>query len=452
MAYQGPNVSVTQKFELSPPAVAIEDLPSVVVGTAYDVYEKESLGNAPGLSSGTSGGAAVSRLGWGDDNVVFDHTVAGRRAFDFYPPKVYVRAAIQDYEIEGTDIDLSADGVLLDASDTYPYETVLEGASEAYVPYYALTATVTILASDLQTVNITGGAVVTAKIQKGQKVYVTIAATPTLVGTVGSTPTSEGKIRLATPYTAAVPAGTAIEIGIASGSLLAMPSNFYDPNADFFASRVQIGDILEMNTNDLGEEILATVVSVVNKNMLLLMTDTANDNFILKLKSMADAALTFTATFSVGSYKLTRLIGFSQTRYEDATAIALVSKAAANQFKVAQTGFIAYNAALGQFGDPEVGFWFTISPDATQVATHTRFYKITGLFDDGTNWVISTDEDIYLDGTDTLFTGAVTEYFAMWDPQIENEVVADFRAINDNEVGVVKRITSVSDITTAWSR
>lgn len=452
--YQGPHVAVTQKFELSPPNIAVEGLPSVVVGTAYDVYEKESLGNAPGLSSGTAGGAAVSQLSWGHDKVVFDHTVVGKRGFDFYPPKVYVRAADDDYEIESEDIELDTNGVKFDASDTYPYETVLEGASEAYVPYYSATTTVTISATDLQTVNITNGAVVTANIQKGMKVYVTIAAVKTLVGVVGQAPTSETKIKLATPYTAAVPAGTAIEIGIASDTLTGYPCCFYDPNADFYASKVTIGDILELNTNDLGEEIMATVTSIVNKNMLRVYTDVKDENFLLELKSMQDATSTFTGTFNVASYKLTRLIAFSQTRYEDAESLALVAKVDTKRFTVAKASFSAYAAATGLYGDPELGFWFTICDDQTQVTNHRRFYEITSLFDDvaSGNWVIGTDEDIYLDNDpDTAYTGTA-EYFNMWDPQITNEVVADFRGVRTDEAGVVKRITSSDDITTAWSR
>ena len=121
MAYQGPNVSVTQKFQLSPPAVAIEDLPSGVVGTAYDVYEKESLGDAPGLTYGTGATASTARLDFGSEKVIFDHTVAGRRAFDFYPPQSYVRSAGGvDFEVENEDVVISADGIKFDTDDTYP--------------------------------------------------------------------------------------------------------------------------------------------------------------------------------------------------------------------------------------------------------------------------------------------------------------------------------------------
>lgn len=440
MSYQGPHVAVTQKFELSPPAVAIEELPAVVVGTAYDVYEKESLGNAPGLVSST---AATSSISWGMDKVVFDHTVVGRRGFDFYPPRVYVRTTAADYEIESEDIELTEDAVILDDSDTYPLNEVAEGSSEAFVPYYKATTQTLILASDLQTVTITGGAVVTAQIQKGQKVYITELGSPVFVGVVGSTPTSEGTIKLAAPYTAAV-TGTAIEIGIASDSLTDKPCNFYDPNADFVADRVQIGDILEMNTNDLGEEMLATITSIVNKNMLRLYTDTSDANELLEVKSIDDATSTFTGTFNVGSYKVTRLIAFAKRHYEAATGLAIAAVVDTTKFKVAKAGFT---------GDaPTLQDWFTISPTAAQVTAHTRYYRITSLFDDGTNWVIGTDQAIYLDGTDTAYTGGASERFNMWEPQVSNEIVADFRAVRVEEAGVAKRITSLSDITTAWSR
>lgn len=438
--YQGPHVAVTQNFELSPPDVAIEELPSVVVASAYDVYEKESLGNAPGLVSQT---AATSAVSWGVDKVVYDHTVAGRRAYDFYPPRAYVRTSVDDYEIESSDIDLTSNAIVLDVADTYPLITVAEGSSEAYVPYYKATTTVTISASDLQTVNITNGAVVTAKIQKGQKVYVDDGGL-TLVGVVGQTPTSETKITLATPYTAAIAAGTGIEVGIASDTLTGYPCSFYDPDADFIGDRVQIGDILELNTNDLGEEILATVTSIVNKNMLRLYTGTSDTNEFLELKSMSDASSTFTSTFNVGSYKLTRLIAFSKRHYEASTGLAIAAVVDTTKFKVAKAGFT---------GDaPSLTDWFTISPTAAQVTAHTRYYQITSLFDDGTNWVIGTDQAIYLDGTDTAYTGGVAERFNMWEQKISNEIVADFRAVRIEEAGVVKRITSNEDITNAWSR
>ena len=441
--YQGPHVAVTQKFELSPPAVAIESLPSVVVGTAFDVYEKESLGEAPGLVSGT---AATSAMSWASDKVVFDHTVAGRRAFEFYPPKAYVRTSVEDFEIESEDIVLNANGIVLDASDTYPLTTVAEGSSDAFVPYYKATAAAVISESDLQTVTIANGAVVTAKIQKGQKVFVDT----TLVGVVGQAPTSEGVIKLAAPYSVAI-TGAAITIGV-TDTTTDLPDTFFDPNADFTADQVQVGDILELNTNDLGEEVLATVTSIINKSTLRLYTKTAVSNLLLKMKSMDDVVSTISGTFGVGSYKVTRLIAFGQTRYEAATGLPVADKVDDTKFKIADSGFSAHVAATGLSGYPEVGFLFTISPDGGQVAAHTKSYTITSLFNDGTDWVIGTDQPIYLDDETTIFTGGSAERFNMWDSVISNEIVADFRAINSNELGVVKRITSDSDITNAWSK
>ena len=433
--YQGPNVSVTQKFELTPPAVAIEDLPSVVVGTAYDVYEKESLGMAPGLTSSTGSAGITSLLEFGAEKVVFDHTVVGKRGFDFYPPKAYVRTEVEDFEIESEDIEFTEKGIILDVSDTYPLRTVEEGSSEAFVPFYSAAAA-SIVSSDLQTVLITSGTVVTAKIQKGQNVFVNAV----LVGVVGTTPSTEDRIKLAAPYTAAI--NGALIVGAATAALN-LPDCFFDPNADFNADRVQIGDILEMNTNDLGEEILASIVSVVNKNTLRLQTDAVDTNDILKIHSMDAAVSTLDATFNVGSYKITRLISFSKMIYEAATGRPIASKVDATKFKVAQAGMATV---------PAVGDWFTISPTTAQVGAHTNFYKITSVFLETTvNYVIGTDQDIYLDGKTTIFVAGASERFNMWQSEVENEIICDFRAVRDSEVGVVKRITSESDITTAWA-
>ena len=41
--YRGPHVAVYQRFDTSSPAISVENLPSTAVGTAYEVYNNESI-------------------------------------------------------------------------------------------------------------------------------------------------------------------------------------------------------------------------------------------------------------------------------------------------------------------------------------------------------------------------------------------------------------------------
>jgi hypothetical protein len=131
-SYQGPNVSVTQQFQTSPGAVAIESLPSAAVATAYDVYNKEALGDAYGIIESRD-------LLWGVSNkVVYDKTVAGQKALDFYPPTAYANTSSGNIYLEITDSDLSETGIAIGRDDSYiiPGTEMVAGSCQGILPYY----------------------------------------------------------------------------------------------------------------------------------------------------------------------------------------------------------------------------------------------------------------------------------------------------------------------------
>lgn len=217
--YQGPHVSVRQEFQTSPGAVAIESLPPTNIGTAYDVYTEEALGDAYGI---------VDReLAWvGDNPVVYDHSVAGEREYDFYPVKIYAETEYGDIEITDDDISVGEDGITFpfERDGTNPATFEVPGTEqaasicEARMPYYELGSSATTIAStSLDTVNVAGGALASANLVAGMCVFVLNAAGTayTYVGTLRSAPTSETSLKLASPYTAAITDGTGIVVGAA---------------------------------------------------------------------------------------------------------------------------------------------------------------------------------------------------------------------------------------------
>jgi len=170
--YQGPHAAVIQQFVPTPSAVAIEDLPSTVVATAFDVYAKEVLGSSYGIED--------NELVWGADKVVFNKDFIDQRAYDFYPVKVYSDTPFGDTELEMGSGDVASSGVTVGLDDAYkiPSTEKVAGACEGLIPYYNKdglgAGSVQIYAADLNTVIITGGTLVTAQIKPGQTVWIEI--------------------------------------------------------------------------------------------------------------------------------------------------------------------------------------------------------------------------------------------------------------------------------------
>ena len=109
--YRGPNVSITQKFDLTPADISIEDLPSVNVGTAYDVYKKQVVGSSYGVVPSTKS--------WGAEKVIYDESVIGKRLYDFYPIKVYSESQYGDIELDESQLTIDSNGVLIPTDKSY---------------------------------------------------------------------------------------------------------------------------------------------------------------------------------------------------------------------------------------------------------------------------------------------------------------------------------------------
>jgi len=455
--YQGPNASVRQEFVTSPGAVTVETLPSVAVASAYNVFAKESLGNPNGIES--------ADLPWGSDNVIYNESISGKKSFDMYPPNGFAntRFGYIDLELESSEMDV--DGITLDKDRTFvlPNTEKAVGSCQAIIPFYKQTTTngVNILATDLDTVIITGGSVVTAKVKAGMKVFID----GTLVGIVKSIGVDETKVNLASPYSAAVTDGDEIVIGCGDyDNAPDSPDILWDPTANFVIAKVAPGDIISFSslaiTGSIDSPKVASVVSIIDKNTLRFNTVAPTtgqiDYDISGYKTYIGEP---GSTIQVYSYSVNRLLGFSQNNGlklfnsgHSGVPIIVVTPTDTTTFKIAKM-----QTAVA-IPTPKKGDIFNIvptnTPESTEESANTylQLFTIDTVSYDGTNYTITTLEPIYQSVVTAETAMANGNYINMWTPLISTEIVADFRSVRSEENGVVKRITSVQDIYTAWVR
>lgn len=452
--YQGPHASVIQEFVPTPGAIAIENLPSVCVGTAFDVYAKEVLGSSYGIID--------NELLWTPiENVVYDKSVIDQRAYDFYPVVVYAETPFGDIELEMGSSDVAVTGVTVGYDDAYkvPGTEQVAGACEGKIPFYKQDGSagdVRIEAGDLSTIIIDGGYVVTAGIKPGQRVYVNISSTWTFVGVVGAAGNDETRVKLAAPYSAAIPSlGEGIVIGAASDALETIPDTLFDPNADFITARVRVGDVVKVSTltvpASIDTPLEATIAAIINKNTLRFnttaLTAGLQDSDFLKYKRFSTEPGN---SLSLYTYWIERFVGFSQNykmKLDGATPgngvpIVKVNETTLTYLKTETDIVLKVNDLFVL----TVGNQVTGTDDRTVAENISR---ITAVVDGVTFWTVITDTAILNVAGSGLSTG---EFIAAWTPKLETDVKVDFRSIREEEQGVVKRIASIKDITDAWTR
>ncbi len=479
--YRGPNVQVTQQFITSPAAVAIEDLPSAVVGTAYDVYDKEKIGTAFGIIGNHND--VHNDIVWPNDNVIYDESVAGKRVFEFYPAKSYARGSLGDIEMEMADGEFNATGVRIDRDKrvTISGTEKVAGSCNAIIPYYKKnhgTSSITIAATDLSTVVAVGASFLTSQVKPGQKVFISIDGGSTYldIGTVGAAVSSETRLRLAKPYTGAIADGDAIIIGAAAitATINDIPDIFYDADADFIASKVRVGDIIAYESLSMPDSIDApryvSIVSVLNKNTLRISTDdpaareTVNEytNMYYKKEkhdydfiNYAACVEAQTDTIPIYQYEIQRFVGFSENyglRLMGTTTGAIISSVNTDTYK----SFKYLKTIVTASPKLKVGD-FMIFTDANPTGstverdyTYLQVYRVKTITEDATHYLVTTDEAMNRSDADATPI-ADGDFLSAWTPKIEQDVIVDFRSIREQEAQVVKRFAQVKDITDAWT-
>jgi len=474
--YRGPHVAVEQVFQTSPPAVAIESLPAVTIATAYDVYKKEMLGT----SFGNITGYKSMLLPWGVNKVIHDQAIAGRAVYDFFPVKAYAdvfgqtEATISTEDADETNVTSDVDGLTVgrDATVVIPGTEKVAGSCNAIIPYYRATTEVKIFVTDKMTVVITGGAVASAQIKAGQKVFILIGATWTPVGVVAAIGSDETKIKLVTSYDTAVDVtATAIIVGasIETAGVIDCPDCLFDSDANFIADGVRPGDIIRIaslaiedsvENYETKDAVMASVVSAT-KNMIRFNTiaPAGGEEDYDKLTYKTSEETVGDVTVAVYAYRVERLLGFSRNlEYIDANLdpnppnnplgiqVELVNT---TMFKIA----IADMDSKDVLAAGDVFIMCATNAYPTESGNTLRANRVKSVITSGTDYVISTESPIYrTSGSSTPVAYEDGDSILAWRPETQTDILADFRAVHEGELNVVKRIASVQDIVAAWCK
>jgi len=246
-----------------------------------------------------------------------------------------------------------------------------------------------------------------------------------------------------------------------------VPNTLYDPNADFITNKVAVGDVLYFSsqaiTGTVATPETATVTSIINKNTLKFNTQNVNaganghidSNFLKYMYT----TVTPGSTVSLYSYDIKRLVGFSQNyQYK-----YLNSAAGVPVTKVSETSFsIPFTVGSETVPAPTAGDIFAITDsnigattEDRAAFTYMRLYKMDTVQADigNSKYIINTTSTINISSNSaTVAEYSDSDLIHAWNPKIETDIVADFRAVRIEETQVVKRITSIEDIFTNWVR
>lgn len=419
MTYKGPNVEVRQNFEITPPAVNVEALPSAVIGAAFDVYSKEKLGDSIGI--------ADVDYAWsvdGDNKVIYSES-QGTKLFNFYKPLVYAKDSdgLGDFLVTPGTLTASAAPISSDASYKIKDITADNGS---YMPYFSATTAVTVPAnSKVVSVAAGSGKFIDAKLPKG----ILIVTNDVVLGTLNRVLTQDtleltAVYNVSTPYT-----GTAIYAGAASVATATKPAFIYDPNANYNTEGIKIGDFVAVTSNSLSGAITNASIVSVGDNLLQIFTGTAtnvNKELLTQLAySLTDYyASTSTAglTANISSYSVSRFVGFSP-KYNTSSPSVTVDGAPVGATLVLSSSFALNTGDKIMIED---------DPGAT------IYTVVSG---SGTTYVL--DQNI---------TGVDTKKVYAWYPSssegITNPIIASYRAVKVDALGTVFKNSDVDLIGT----
>ena len=456
-SYKGPNVSVTQQFVTSPGAIAVETLPSVAVGTAYNVHNKLAIGTAYGLVDRT--------IAWADANPVYDASIAGKKNLAAYPPVAYaVASKIGNANLALAPSAFTSSGIAIsrDAMYDLPGSDQIAGACQATSPFYrtpavASTVTVTIDISDTSIVNVANGALTSAGLRRSQKVFITTNGTTwALIGTL-KTVVSDTRLILEIAYGSAISNGEAIIVGSADATIAGI-INFgemlYDPNANFqVGANVLPGDVLVLKCAAVSNTLTATVKQVLDSNTLIFNTLQPNAGYIdanpLAYLPNSDAGHSNTgfdigATLPVLSYNVQRLAGFSKNyMMKNIGSGVTITKVTSSSFTYPTASSAPQLKAGDNFmlaADPSG--WTGEDRDNVVNALNGTLYQVFECVRSGANYLVTV--------TAAIAGLADGMHLFAWTATTASPLVADYRSIRTEEHNVVKRITSTDDITAAW--
>ena len=448
-SYKAPHASVQQEFVTSPGGVAAESLPSAVIGTAYDVYTKKSLGSTYGIM-------ASRVMAWGVDKVVSLESVIGTSGYNFYKPKVYANTVFGQIALD-VSAETSSTGVTITRDTTYqiPGTERALGSCSAIIPYYKYYSSNSDLngvAGDAHLLVGKSGVVNFLGLKAGQPVYIldNAGAYVSDLGVLTSDATDPSWIHVSGTVAATTYAGVSVGADKVTTNLA---TTIYDSTANFINNGVKVGDIVTFTSNAVSGIQTASVEQVVSATTLKIAaastaTDAASvDSNYARYKL---SSVTPGSTINLSSYSVNRLLGFAENyKYSSngTQSNTQVTKVSTTSLTFPSTGNI-----LPMKGD--IATVVTARPVAQ--ADYTTGYVYHQFVIDtvslaGSVVTITSQTPIYKSNTESATPFTNDDYISIWHPKTQVDVVADFRAVNTSELGVVKKISSISDIKTAWA-
>lgn len=333
---------------------------------------------------------------------------------------------------------------------------------------YVIYRPIKINAGATSIINVPGGAMATAQVQAGQNVFIrrgTVASGDnnwTAIGTVTNPATLEGKIQITTTNTVEVFASE-IVIGSAAktNALRNIPNTIFDPTATFLNLKVRAGDIVHISSLSLANSVStareASIALPPSPTTLFINTEALVAGQVdYKFEQYEAFEDVVGSTIKVSAYDVKRLVGFSENyglkEIDDGVQVTRVSD---SEFTITYVD--------GAFTVPSLnpGDLFMISNSLIAAGDEEReehsatmvLYRIADIIHDAGAQLHRITADAVIKQSDDGTTDFATlDYLHAWNVKIETPILGDFRAVRSEEENVVKRITSETDIYTAFVR